>query len=153
MHYSGLQKRVKNSLPHSARADQSSHHSDETWSPRKYSLPDTSIHVQASWSAARTRRLSRPAHPSTRAPPPRPPTRPSSGKSLQTERKRVPVVLRRNVEQMRGAGVQDALTVAPGNAAATSETASAASRDWHPCNNDRENGGLKTRLHERKRHA
>ena len=75
------------------------------------------------------------------------------GKSLQRERKSVAIVLRRNVEQMRGAGVQDALTVAPGNAAATSETASAASRDWHPCNNDRENGGLKTRRHERKRHA
>jgi hypothetical protein len=77
----------------------------------------------------------------------------ASDKSLQTERKRVPIVLRRNVEQMRGAGVQDALTVAPGNAAAISETASAASRDWHPCNNDREHAWLKTRSHERKRHA
>lgn len=94
---------VKSILPHSPCRDQSPPDSDQTSSPRKYSPPDTSIYVQASWSAARTRRLSRPAHLSIPAPPPRPPTMPNMHQSLQAGRKNSShAVLRENVERMKG---------------------------------------------------
>lgn len=134
-------KNAKNIVPRSLRTDQSSPHSDQTLSPRKYSLPDTSIHGQASRSATHTERLPRPVNLSIPEPPLHPP-RPTMANNNRAQKSAHCTAEKRRTDVghgRRGHG----LTEAPGNAAAISETASAASRDWHLCN-DREDEGLKT---------